>query len=217
MTIHPIELESYRRMRSSIDFSAWSDPERAVVERMVHATADEDYARMAFVGELAVETIISALRGGACVVTDAHMVRMGLVGVRELTGSEPRCYLDEVARKQAGASPIPDAISNVIPEVTRSALAMRLAVDENPTAIFVIGNAPTALFELLTLCENGFARPAAIIGLPVGFVGAAESKQALMSSRWAPIAVSNHGRKGGSAVSAASLNALVRIARETSP
>ena len=204
MTIHPIELESYRRMRASIDFSPWSDPKRAVVERMVHATADEDYARMAFIGDDAVETIVSALRLGAPVVTDAHMVRLGLVGVCELTGQEPRCFLDE-ARATSSE-----------PEVTRSALAMRLAVHEHPTAIFVVGNAPTALFELLALCENDVAHPTAIIGLPVGFVGAAESKQALMSGPWARVSVSNHGRKGGSAVAAASLNALVRIAREAS-
>ena len=81
--------------------------------------------------------------------------------------------------------------------------------------MFVIGNAPTALFELLRLLDAALVLPAAVIGLPVGFVGAAESKEALQASSIAHLAISNTGRKGGSAVAAATLNALVRLARET--
>jgi precorrin-8X/cobalt-precorrin-8 methylmutase len=195
VTIHPIEQESYRLMRAEIDFSAWLSPDRAVVERMVHATADLDYATTTVLGPLAVERALAALASGAAVVVDAHMVRLGI------TGFDARCYLDEVGNVEPSVS------------VTRSALAMRMGALANPDgAIFVIGNAPTALFELISLSESGRVRPAAVVGLPVGFVGAAESKEALRCSTLAPYAVTNIGRKGGSAVAAGAMNALLRLA-----
>ena len=201
MTIHPIEIESYRRMRAAIDFSSWPDRDRDVVERMVHATADVEYAETAFVGADVVSSTTEALRNGAAVVTDAHMVRIGLVGVAEVAGVQPVCHLDDVGPATA--------------DLTRSAAAIRFGAQRHPVgAVFVIGNAPTALFELLALCRAGTVKPASIIGLPVGFVGATESKQELLDSAWRSICVTNHGRKGGSAVAAASMNAVVRLCRQ---
>ena len=194
MSIHPIEEESYRIMRSELDLSDWNELDRAVVERMVHSSADLDYAAMTIVGRQAAGAGLDALRAGAPIVVDANMVRMGITSVRS------RCFLDDVA------NPSDDV------RTTRSALAMRRGIEQHPDgAIFVIGNAPTALFELLAQVEDGTVHPAMVIGLPVGFVGAAESKEALRHSAIADISVSNIGRKGGSAVAAAALNALLHL------
>jgi precorrin-8X/cobalt-precorrin-8 methylmutase len=195
VSIHPIEQESYRIMRAEIDFSAWRGADRAVVERMVHATADPDYATTTVVGRHAVEQALAALVAGASIIVDAQMVRLGI------TGQASRCYLDEIGTVEPSMS------------VTRSALAIRMgALAHADGAIFVIGNAPTALFELIALAESGQVRPAAVLGLPVGFVGAAESKEALRNSVLAPYSVTNVGRKGGSAVAAGAMNALLRLA-----
>lgn len=194
MTIHPIEQESYRIMRSEIDFSRWSPHDRAVVERLVHSSADPEYATTTVLGLDAVEAGLAALKAGAPLVVDAQMVKMGI------TGRESHCFLNQVPKAS------PDSA------ITRSALAMRLGCEQHPDgAIFVVGNAPTALFELLDQVRFGRVRPALIIGLPVGFVGAAESKAALRNSPLATIAISNVGRKGGSAVAAGATNALIRL------
>jgi precorrin-8X/cobalt-precorrin-8 methylmutase len=197
MDIHPIEQESYRIMRSEIDFSSWTQKSRAIVERLVHASSDAEYATSARLTEEAVEQGIIALRNNPIIVADAHMVRVGIVHHATM------CLLDEIPK------PSPE------PGVTRSALALRAAIKRYPRgAIFVIGNAPTALFELLDHAERGTVEPALVIGLPVGFVGAAESKQALWESSLQDRCITNKGRKGGSAVAAATLNALSRLALE---
>lgn len=195
MTIHPIENESYRIMRSEIDLSKWNDIDRTIVERIIHSSADLDYANMTLVGRNAGSAGLRALQAGAPIVVDANMVKTGI------TTRASHCYLDDIAK------PSPD------PLVTRSALAMRRGIEMHPDgAIFVIGNAPTALFELLAQVEAGTVRPAMVIGLPVGFVGAVESKEALRQSSIADISISNIGRKGGSAVAAGAINALLRLA-----
>ena len=193
--IHPIEEESYRIMRSELDLSHWSELDRAVLERIVHSSADLDYANMTVIGKYATAAGVAALRAGAPIVVDANMVKMGITSVPS------HCFLDDIPK------PSPDA------SITRSALAMRRGIELHPEgAIFVIGNAPTALFELLDQVAQGSVRPALIIGLPVGFVGATESKEALRQSAVADIAMSNIGRKGGSAVAAGAMNALLRVA-----
>jgi precorrin-8X/cobalt-precorrin-8 methylmutase len=194
VTVHPIEEESYGIMRSEVDLSRWNDTDRAIVERIIHSSADLDYANMTVVGRNAGSAGLRALQGGAPIVVDANMVMMGI------TTRPSHCYLDDIAK------PSPDPIK------TRSALAVRRGIELHPDgAIFVIGNAPTALFELLAQVEAGTVRPAMVIGLPVGFVGAAESKEALRQSSVSDIAVSNIGRKGGSAVAAGAINALIRV------
>lgn len=181
--IHPIEQESFRRLRSRLDTSGLPPLTRAVVERVVHSSADLEYATDLVMDESELERAHTALHAGAPVVADVEMVAAGI------TRRETVCRLRE-ARSGPG--------------LTRSAHAVRLAYEEvGPGAVWVIGCAPTALEELLTLD----ASPALVIGLPVGFVGAAESKAALRESGLP--AVSNVSEKGGSAVAAAALNALL--------
>lgn len=191
---HPIEVESYRIMRAEVDFSRWASGRRDVVERMVHASADDSFACSALVGDDAVEGAVLALSGGAPVVCDSAMV---VAGAR--VAGTVECFLDRVAVAPEGS--------------TRSAEAARLAAAAHPEgAVWVVGNAPTALGSILSLHAAGVLRPAAVIGLPVGYVGAADAKAALWASPLRAVAVTNVGRRGGSAVAAAALNALFRLA-----
>ena len=196
MTVHPIEIESYEIMRRRVDFSAWTEDDRAVVERMVHATADESFATSARIGEDAVARARRALRADAPIIVDAAMVGAGI------TRRATRCFLADVPLAPAST--------------TRSAAAIRLAAELHRVgAIWVFGNAPTALFALLELHAAGEADPAAVIGLPVGYVGAADAKAALWSSALAGRAITNVGERGGSPVAAAAVNALVRLEEGT--
>ncbi|MFF8035368.1 MULTISPECIES: precorrin-8X methylmutase [unclassified Streptomyces] len=181
--VHPIEQESFRRLRARLDTSHFPPLTRAVVERVVHSSADLGYADELVMDEDELTKAHAALHAGAPVVVDVEMVAAGI------TRRATVCRLREA---KAG------------PGLTRSAHAVRLAYEEvGPGALWVIGCAPTALEELLTLD----ASPALVVGLPVGFVGAAESKAALRESGLP--AVSNVSEKGGSAVAAAALNALL--------
>ncbi|KKD08448.1 precorrin-8X methylmutase [Streptomyces sp. WM6386] len=181
--VHPIEVESYRRLRARLDTSHFPPLTRSVVERVIHSAADLEYASDLVMVEGELEKAHAALHGGAPVVVDVEMVAAGI------TRRETVCRLRDAV---AGAG------------LTRSAHAIRLAYEQvGPGALWVIGNAPTALEELLTLN----AAPALVIGLPVGFVGAVESKAALRESGLP--AVSNVSEKGGSAVASAALNALL--------
>ncbi|HUH07362.1 MAG TPA: precorrin-8X methylmutase [Egibacteraceae bacterium] len=192
---HPIETESYRRLRELVDLSGLPPLSRAVTERVIHASADLDYAEDLVLAEPALEAGAAALAAGRPIVVDAQMVAAGI------TGAETLCALGDPAVSEGAANGL-----------TRSAAAMRLAARAvGPGALYVIGCAPTALFELLDLCAGVVGgidpQPSLIIGLPVGFVGAAESKHALRETGIA--AVSNRSRKGGSAAAAAALNALL--------
>ncbi len=196
--VHPIEEASYRIMAERVDLSAWDGGDRDVVARMVHATADESFAGTARIGERAVEAAVAALAAGAAVVCDA---RMGVAGFPSVAGAV--CLLDEVPEAPPGE--------------TRSAAAIRLAAERYPDdALWVFGNAPTALFALLELHAAGAVRPAAVVGLPVGYVGAAESKDALWAGALRPVAITNAGVRGGSPVAAGAVNALARLARPRS-
>jgi precorrin-8X/cobalt-precorrin-8 methylmutase len=193
--VHPIEEASYRIMAERVDLSAWDGADRDVVARMVHATADESFAATARIGERAVDAAVAALAAGAPVVCDARMV---VAGIPSVAGAA--CLLDEVPEAPPGD--------------TRSAAAIRLAAARFPDgALWVIGNAPTALFALLELHAAGAVRPAAVVGLPVGYVGAAESKEALWAGPLRPVAVTNVGVRGGSPAAAGAVNALARLAR----
>ena len=190
--VHPIERESYRILRDRVDLSHLPPLTRAVTERVVHASADLDYATDLVCDEAALAAGLAVLRAGAPIVTDVWMVAAGITRA----GWEIVCPVAEPAAaalaREAG--------------VTRSAAAVRVALDRvGPGAVWVVGCAPTALVELIGLD----ARPALVVGLPVGFVGAAESKAALRASGLP--AVSNVGEKGGSAVAAAALNALLYL------
>jgi precorrin-8X/cobalt-precorrin-8 methylmutase len=187
--VHPIEAESYRILRARVDLSHLPALVRAVTERVVHASADLEYADTLLADEAALRSGRQALLAGAPVVCDTRMVAGGITR-REATVP----LLDPRAAQLAASEGI-----------TRTAAAMRLAVEETGAgAVWVVGNAPTALFELL---ERRPRDPALIVGLPVGFVGAAEAKAALAASGLPCVA--NRGEKGGSAVAAAAVNALL--------
>jgi precorrin-8X/cobalt-precorrin-8 methylmutase len=187
--VHPIEAESYRILRSRIDLSHLPPLTRAVTERIVHAAADLEYAQTVLADEDPLRAGRDALLAGAPLVCDTRMVAGGI------TTREAWVPLTDPRTRDLAAEA----------GITRSAAAMRLAVAETPPgAVWVVGNAPTALFELI---ERPPRDPALVVGLPVGFVGAAESKAALDASPLPSLA--NRGEKGGSAVAAAAINALL--------
>jgi precorrin-8X/cobalt-precorrin-8 methylmutase len=181
--VHPIEVESFEILRSRVDLSHLPPLTRAVIERVVHSSADLSYVDDLVLDEDSLQRGLDALNSGAAVVADVQMVAAGI------TTRDVVCRV-----RQAQATD----------ELTRSAAAIREAYAEvGPGAVYVIGCAPTALFEIV----EGDYQPALVIGLPVGFVGAAESKAALRESSLP--GVSNVSEKGGSAVAAAALNALL--------
>src|SRR5215468_5062813 len=184
--VHAIEKQSYEILRARVDTSALPPCTRAVVERVIHASADISYLGDLVCAEA--DLAAAALRRGAPVVADSAMTAAGI------TAREAVC---RVADPQAAA------LTRVL-GITRAAAGIRVAGSEvGPGAVWVIGTAPTALADLLA---RGPA-PAMVIGLPVGFVGAVEAKQALRDSRLP--AVTNISEKGGAAVAAAALNALL--------
>jgi len=192
--VHPIEAESYRILAERVDLSAWPPLSRAVVARVIHAAADVSYADTLVVDEDACAAGIAALRAGAPVVADVEMVAVG-------------------SRRAGTVALLAEARERAAPGVTVSAAAMRLAAERWPSdAVVVVGNAPTALREVVALAAAGRFAPALVIGLPVGFVGAAEAKAELRASGLP--AISNVGERGGSAVAAAALNALWRLSQE---
>jgi precorrin-8X/cobalt-precorrin-8 methylmutase len=181
--VHEIERESFRILRERVDTSHLPALSRAVVERVIHATADVSYADDFVCDEPALRRARAALRLGAAIVTDVRMVAAGI------TSHETHCFLPE-ARAAEGR--------------TRSAEAMRIASERvDAGAIWVVGCAPTALAEIVRLRPQ----PALVVGVPVGFVGAVEAKAALRESGL--FCVSNISEKGGSAVAAAVVNALL--------
>ena len=191
--VHPIERESYRILREMVALSHLGPLGRAVAERVIHASADPEYATGLVLDETALRGGLEALRRDAPIVTDVRMVAAGI------TARETLCLVSD-----ARVRDLSERLG-----ITRSAAGFRLAAEEvGPGAVWVVGNAPTALFELL----EADIRPALVVGLPVGFVGAAESKDALLRSDLPGVA--NRGPKGGSAVAAAALNALIYFEEE---
>lgn len=198
--VHPIEAESYRILGERVDLDRWPPLCRAVVARVIHATADEGYADTLVLDEATCAAGVAALRAGAPVVADVEMVAVATKRAGTVS------FLEE-GRVRAERDRAVD------PDVTMTAAAMRVAAKRWPDgAVVVVGNAPTALTEVIALAAAGRWEPALVIGLPVGFVGAAEAKAALRASGLP--AISNVGERGGSAVAAAALNALWRIAQE---
>ena len=190
---HPIETESYRILRELVNLSDLEPLSRAVAERVIHASADLEYANSLVLNESALRGGLAALRRGAPVVADVEMVAAGI------TARGARCFVTDPRVRE---------VSETL-GMTRSAAGFRVAARVvGSGAIWVIGNAPTALLELLALDVE----PSLVVGLPVGFVGAAESKEKLIESGLP--AVTNRGPKGGSAVAAAALNALLYLEKE---
>lgn len=168
-----------------------------VIMRVIHTTADFDYAQSLRFSPGVLEIIKKALRAGADIVTDTNMA---LAGINKKTlakfGGQAHCFMaDEDVAKEAKKL-----------NLTRAALSMRKASQIQKPLIFAIGNAPTALVELCSLMEKGF-RPVAVIGVPVGFVNVVAAKEMIMASGFPYIV--NEGRKGGSTVAAAICNAIL--------
>ena len=168
-----------------------------IVRRMIHTSADFGYKDMVRFHSDAIKSGLDAIRSGKNIITDTNMARAG-IRKREIEqfGGRVKCYMnDQQVHSNAKAT-----------GVTRAKIAVDMAVEDMQGGIYVIGNAPTALLRLIELVKEQKARPALIIGLPVGFVNAAESKAALMELDYPYI--SNVGRKGGSNVAASVVNAL---------
>jgi precorrin-8X/cobalt-precorrin-8 methylmutase len=197
-----IETESFRIILRELGEQHFLARELPIVQRVIHATADFEYARLLAFSPTAIEDGIRALRSGCTVLTDVQMTAVGIsqAYLQRFSGSV-RC---------AVAEPKTAALAQA-EGITRSAAAIRRLSAELPGAVAALGNAPTALFEMQRLAQEGL-RPALVIGVPVGFVNAAESKTALQESGLPYITV--RGRKGGSTVAAAIVNALLRLAAE---
>lgn len=198
-----IEEESFRIIDYEAGDHGWPRAEWQIVRRAIHTSADFEYAQSMVLSEDVVEQAIAALKSGAGIVSDTNMALSGISKPRLAQfGNAVSCHVaDNDVAELAKAEGI-----------TRSIAAMRKAVANPNNQIFVIGNAPTALFELLRLVDTGVAKPALIIGLPVGFVGAEESKNALASGKHNIPFITNIGRKGGSNVAASVVNALAILA-----
>ena len=175
-----------------------------VIERVVHATADPEFAKLLVISEKAVESGVAAIKAGAKIITDVKMVKAGIneARVNKFAGTVLSYINDERAVNLAHNQ-----------SLTRSAAAMRLAVNDGlDGAIVLIGNAPTAAFELANAVRKGLTNPALIVAVPVGYVGAAESKETV-SGLPTPFVIVK-GRKGGSTIAVAVFNALLTMAEQ---
>jgi precorrin-8X/cobalt-precorrin-8 methylmutase len=191
---------SFAIIRAETDLSRFSAEEAEIVVRMIHACGVVEAARDVIFGENFVAAARGALAAGAPVFCDAEMVAHGITRSRLPANNEVICTLND---------PRVPALAKRR-DTTRSAAALDLWLDRLAGAVIAIGNAPTALFHLLDLLDDGAPKPAAILGIPVGFVGAAESKAALAADPRGVPFLTVRGRMGGSAMTAAALNALAR-------
>ena len=191
---------SFAIIRAEADLARFSAEEAEVAVRMIHACGLVEAARHIVFGQNLVEAARAALANGAPILCDAEMVAHGITRARLPARNDVICTL-----RDARVPALADRLAT-----TRSAAALELWAERLAGAVVAIGNAPTALFRLLELIDAGAPKPAAILGMPVGFVGAAESKDALASdSRGVPFLIVR-GRLGGSAMAAAAVNALAR-------
>ncbi|HVH03884.1 MAG TPA: precorrin-8X methylmutase [Amaricoccus sp.] len=190
---------SFAIIREEADLARFSPEEAEVAVRMIHACGlVEAAARIRFAPGF-VDAARAALAAGAPVLCDSEMVAHGVTRARLPAGNDVVCTLRD-RRTHTLAAEL---------GTTRSAAALELWRDRLAGAVVAVGNAPTALFHLIEILEGGAPRPAAVIGMPVGFVGAAESKAALATVDLVPWAIVE-GRMGGSAMAAAAVNALAR-------
>ncbi|MEJ8545529.1 precorrin-8X methylmutase [Brevibacillus borstelensis] len=203
LTVQPQEIEekSFQIITEELGEHPFTEEQYPVVQRVIHAAADFDLGRSLVFHPDAVKAGIQAIRSGKIVVADVQMVQVGISKNRiEKFGGEVKVYIsDRDVMEEAKRL-----------NTTRAIISIRKAVKEAEGGIFAIGNAPTALLELIRLVKEGEAKPGLIIGMPVGFVSAAESKEELAKLD-VPF-ITNIGRKGGSPVTVAALNALSLIA-----
>ena len=193
---------SFETIRREANLGAIPTDAQPVAVRMIHASGDISLPALLAIAEDFIPATRAALRAGAAILTDSEMVAAGVTRSRLPAGNQVRCLLRDAR--------VPDLARAW--GTTRAAAAVSLWGPELDGAVVAIGNAPTALFHLLELLHQGGSRPAAIVGMPVGFVGSAESKEALTTNPWKiPYAIVR-GRRGGSALAASTINALAREA-----
>ena len=198
-----IETESFRIIDREAGPHGFPPEQWQIVRRMIHTSADFDYLRTARFHPQAIPAGTAAIRAGKPIITDTNMARAGIRKTdAQRFGIAATCHMDAPAIHAAAGSS----------GTTRATAAVDAAAAEMSGGIYVVGNAPTALLRLIELVRSGQARPALIVGLPVGFVNAAESKAAL--AKLDRPFITNEGRKGGSNVAAAVVNALLLLAKE---
>lgn len=181
----------------------WNEQEKKIVERMIHTSGDPSLESMIRIHPQAIETGLKALKNGASVITDVEMVRAGIAKERlAKLGGKVQCFLGE------------PNVPSLAKEwgITRSMAAIRANKEYLKDSIIAIGNAPTALVEVLDLAKNPETRPALIVGIPVGFVGAKESKEILWEKHQDIPSVTVLGNRGGSPLAATTINALIYMA-----
>ncbi|MEA3161532.1 MAG: precorrin-8X/cobalt-precorrin-8 methylmutase [Gammaproteobacteria bacterium] len=192
--------QSFAIIRAEADLARFSDAEGDVAVRMLHSCGMVEIAKDIVFSDGVIPAARQALEAGAAIICDSEMVSHGVTRARLPANNAVICTLRD---------PTVPALAEKL-GTTRSAAALELWRDRLEGAIVAIGNAPTALFRLLEMLDEGAPRPAAILGIPVGFVGAAESKEALIAnSRGVPF-IAVRGRVGGSAMTAAAVNGLAR-------
>jgi precorrin-8X/cobalt-precorrin-8 methylmutase len=205
LTVQPQEIEgkSFEIITEELGEHPFTPEQYPVVQRVIHASADFELGRSMVFHPDAIEAGIRAIREGRKIVADVQMVQIGISKPRlEKFGGSVEVYISD-----------PDVMEEAKRlNTTRAIVATRKAVREADGGIFAIGNAPTALLELIRLVKEGIARPGLIIGMPVGFVSAAESK-AELAKLDIPF-ITNVGRKGGSTVVVAAVNALSIMAEK---
>jgi precorrin-8X/cobalt-precorrin-8 methylmutase len=196
-----IEAESMRIIDREAGNHSFSEDEWTIVRRIIHATADFDAMKTIRFHPQAIAAGVAALKAGSPVYVDTQMLKAAIGGkLQDQYGCHAVCLVaDEEVQRASSTSGI-----------TRSAAAMQAASAMLHGGVIAIGNAPTALFEAIKLCREGVLQPSLIIGMPVGFVGAAESKQALLDSGL--ISITLLGRKGGTPATVATINALMQLA-----
>jgi precorrin-8X/cobalt-precorrin-8 methylmutase len=225
--IHPITAQSFAMIDQEIGDHAFSRSEYAIVQRVIHSTADFEFKQLVKFSPSAITSGIKALQAGKAIVTDVGMVKQGIMGMAAQTFKNPVISALDYAESIPNPDPSlkPHDKSQGKAQLTRSEIGMRECMRQFPDAVFVVGNAPTALLALCEFnsgstsdlnsihaptSESAAFQPSLIVGAPVGFVAVLESKSALEKSDFAQIRV--EGRKGGSPVAAAIANALLLLA-----
>ncbi|OKI00229.1 precorrin-8X methylmutase [Streptomyces sp. CB02923] len=193
--------QSFATIRAEADLAHLPDDVSRVAVRMIHACGMTDLVRDLAYSPKVVARASEALRAGAPILCDANMVASGVTRKRLPADNDVICTLADPS--------VPDLAKRM--GTTRSAAALELWRDRLDGAVVAVGNAPTALFRLLEMIEEGAPRPAAVIGIPVGFIGAAESKDALAQHPAGLEHLVVRGRRGGSAMAAAAINAIASV------
>lgn len=194
---HDIATRSRKIVKSLIDekIQHLRPEEKSIVERIVHSTADPEYAEITRISDDFVDSSLKSIRSGRDILTDITMVKAGINGY----SGNIKCYINH-----------PDTLKIAKEdEITRAAAAMRVAAAGGFEGIVVIGNSPTALFQVLKLIENNEIKVKSVIGVPVGFVAAAESKEALEGTDIPSLLT--RGPKGGTPVAVAAMNSLINL------